>query len=174
MRETTVKSKRIYSGHLLGLREDEVKLDTGKISKREICEHPGAVAVIAVTKKKEIVLIRQFRKPAEKVMIEIPAGLIDKGEKPAAAAKRELEEETGYVAGKIKKVFSAYTTPGYSTEVLHYFLATDLKKSAQHYEEDEEIEVAVTPLKKAVEMAQKGKIADNKTIVGIAIAQWMS
>ena len=174
MRETTVKSKRIYSGHLLGLREDTVRLENGNISRREICEHPGAVAIVALTKKKEIVLIRQFRKPAEKVMIEIPAGLVEKGEKLAAAAKRELEEETGYVAGKLKLVFSAYTTPGYSTELLHYFLATDLKKTAQHYEEDEEIDVDVTPLKQALEMAKKGKIADNKTVVGIAVAQWMS
>ncbi|HTY12698.1 MAG TPA: NUDIX hydrolase [Candidatus Omnitrophota bacterium] len=174
MRERTIKSKRIFSGRLLGLRDDTVRLETGKISRREICEHPGAVAVVAVTGKKEIVLIRQFRKPAERVLLEIPAGLFNKGESLAAAAKRELAEETGYTARKIKKVFSAYMSPGYSTEVLHYFFASGLELSAQHYEEDEDIRVEVMPIARAMRMVKKGQVRDNKTIVGILITQWMS
>jgi len=173
MHEKTLKSKRVYSGRLLGLREDEVKMATGKVSRREICEHPGAVAIIAVTDKKEIVLIRQFRKPAEKVLLEVPAGLYKRGEDLKEAAKRELEEETGFTAGKISPVFSAYTSPGYSTELLHYFLAEKLKKTAQCYEEDEDIIVDILPINKAFEMAKQGKIEDNKTIVGITIAKWM-
>jgi len=174
VRERTIKSKRIFSGRLLGLRDDTVRLETGKISRREICEHPGAVAVVAVTGKKEIVLIRQFRKPAERVLLEIPAGLFNKGESLAAAAKRELAEETGYTARKIKKVFSAYMSPGYSTEVLHYFFASGLELSAQHYEEDEDIRVEVMPIARAMRMVKKGQVRDNKTIVGILITQWMS
>jgi len=174
MREKTIKSKRIFSGRLLGLREDTVKLDTGKISKREICEHPGAVAIIAITAKKEIVLIRQYRKPAEQVLLEIPAGLFNKGEKLAAAAKRELEEETGFSAGKISPAFSAYASPGYSTELLHYFIATKLKKTGQHYEDDEQIEVDIVPIDKAFKMVKQGRIKDNKTVVGIIIAKWMN
>jgi len=174
MRERTIKSKRIYSGRLLGLREDTVLLSTGKKSKREICEHPGAVAIIAITAKKEIVLIRQYRKPAEKILLEIPAGLFKKGEKLAAAAKRELEEETGFSAGKMSPAFSAYASPGYSTEVLHYFVATKLRKTAQHYEDDEQIEVDIVPVNKAFQLVKQGRIKDNKTVVGIIIAKWMS
>jgi len=174
VRERTIKSKRIYSGSLLGLRKDTVKLATGRISTREICEHPGAVAVIALTSKKEIVLIRQYRKPAERVLLEIPAGIFKAGEKLAEAARRELEEETGFYARRVRKCFSVFISPGYSTEELHYFLATDLKKTAQRYEEDEHIEVAVMPIAKAWRMVEQGKVRDNKTVVGITIARWMS
>lgn len=174
MQEKTLKSKKIYSGHLLNLREDLVRLSTGKVSRREICEHPGAVAIAALTDKGEIVLIRQYRKPAEQVLLEVPAGLFHKGENLRSAAKRELEEETGYSAGKIEQVFSAYTSPGYSTELIHYFLAKDLKKTAQHYEEDEHIEVQLVPIEKAFKMVKAGKINDNKTMVGIIIAKWIS
>ncbi|KAF0133740.1 MAG: ADP-ribose pyrophosphatase [Candidatus Saganbacteria bacterium] len=173
MREKTIKSKRIYKGRYIGLRDDWVCLATGRITRREICEHPGAVAVIAVTPKKEIVLIRQFRKPAEKVLYEIPAGLVDNGESQNEAARRELKEETGYKTKKIKKVLSAFTTPGYSTEVLHYFLAEKLSKHKQECEDDEHIEVALVPIDKAVQMVKSGKIDDNKTIIGIMYAKWM-
>ncbi len=173
MREKTQKSKRIYSGRLLGLREDEVRLATGKTGRREICEHPGAVAIVAVTRKREIVLIRQFRKPAEKVLLEIPAGLYKRGEYLRSAARRELEEETGFLAGMIRPVFSAYTSPGYSTERLHYFYASKLKKTVQSYEEDEQIEVELVPIDKAFNLVKEGKINDNKTVVGITIAKWM-
>lgn len=172
MYEKTLKSDRIYSGSLLGLRKDQVELSGGVVSSREICEHPGAVAVVAITDNKEIVLIRQFRKPAEQVLIEIPAGLYKPGEDLYLAAKRELLEETGYEAGDMKKVFAAYTTPGYSTEVLHYFVATKLTKKAQQTEEDEQIEVDHYPVKDAFEMVKAGQIKDNKTVVGITIAQW--
>ena len=173
MKEDTLRSKLVYSGRLLKLREVEVKLANGNTGKREICEHPGAVGIIAITPKKEIVLIRQYRKPAEKILLEIPAGLIEKGEKLQNAAKRELLEETGYLAGKLKKFSSVYMSPGYSTEVLHYFVATDLAKKEQCFEDDEDIEVKVTPLKKALAMIKNGQIVDNKTIAGVLIAQWM-
>ena len=170
MREKTIKSKRIYKGRLLGLRDDTVKLSKGVISHREICEHPGAVAVIAVTKNKEIVLIKQYRKPAERVLTEIPAGLFNKNEPLKKAALRELKEETGFTARSIKHVLSTYTSPGYSTELLHFFLAKDLKAGKQSYEEDEHIEVHPVPIKQAVQMVKAGKIKDSKTVIGIWIA----
>ena len=156
------------------MRDDTVRLDNGRIGRREICEHPGAVAVVAVTGKYEIVLVRQFRKPAERVLLEIPAGLFNKGEPLVAAARRELEEETGFIAAKMKKVFSVYMSPGYSTEVLHYYFASGLKRTAQRCEADEQIEVEIVPVKKAIDLVRHGKIADNKTVVGITIAQWMT
>jgi ADP-ribose pyrophosphatase len=167
--EKTIKTRRIYKGRIVGLREDTVKLSNSVISKREIVEHPGAVAIIAVTKDKKIVLVRQFRKPAEKVLLEIPAGLVHKGERPIDGAKRELEEETGYRAGRIKEIFWGYSSPGYSTEIIRYFLATGLKKAQPSCEEDEIIKVALYPLKKCVDMVKKGTIRDNKTAVGIML-----
>ena len=170
MKEKTLKTKRIYKGRIVGLREDTVKLDNGVVSKREIVEHPGAVAVIAITKDDKIVMIKQFRKPAEKVLLEIPAGLVHKGESDINGARRELTEETGYVAGKIKEIFGGYSSPGYSTEIITFFLATDLKKAKQNCDADEIIHVELCPVKKALKMLRVGKINDNKTAVGILMA----
>lgn len=170
MFEKTLKTKRIYRGRIVSLREDTVKLTNGVISKREIVEHPGAVAVIAVTKDKKIILINQFRKPANKVLLEMPAGLVHKGESLVNGARRELTEETGYIAGRIKKVFQGYSSPGYSTEVISFYLATDLKKSRQNCDVDEIIRVKILPIKKCLKMLKDGKIRDNKTAIGIMMA----
>ena len=174
MFEKTLKTKKIYQGRIIGLRDDEVELATGVLSHREICEHPGAVAVVALTDNSEIVLIRQFRKPTEQILIEIPAGLFNNDEGLENAALRELKEETGYVAKNIKHALSMYTSPGYSTELLHYFLATDLTKEKQNYEEDEHIEVELTKIEKLSQMVKGGQIKDGKTIVGLWIAENMS
>lgn len=170
MFEKTLKKRRIYKGRIVGLREDTVKLSNGVISKREIVEHRGAVAVIAVTKNNELVLVRQFRKPAEKVLLEIPAGMVREGESDMEGARRELMEESGYKAGKIRRVFVGYSSPGYSTEVMKFFIATDLKRSAQNCDVDEIINVRLYPLKECLKMLKKGKIRDNKTAIGIMIA----
>jgi ADP-ribose pyrophosphatase len=170
MKEKTLKSKRIYKGRIVGLREDTVKLDNGVISKREIVDHPGAVAVLAITKDDKIVMIRQFRKPAEKILLEIPAGLVHKGESDICGARRELTEETGYAAGKIKEIFCGYSSPGYSTEIIKFFLATDLKKAKQNCDVDEMISVQLIPIRKCLQLLRTGKIEDNKTAVGILLA----
>ena len=169
--EKTTKTKRIYKGRIVGLREDTVKLSTGKVAKREIVEHKGAVAVVALYGKSKIVLIRQYRKAAGAELFEIPAGLANRGEKPINAAKRELEEETGFKAGKIKKVFEGFATPGYSTEIIQFFLAKNLKKTKQQNDEDELIDVEILPVKKCLRMVKSGKIRDLKTIVGVMIAE---
>jgi len=169
--EKTLSTKRIYDGRIVSVREDEVELSNGKKSKREVVEHPGAVALIAITAKQELVLVKQFRKPVGKEVVEIPAGLANKGEKLADAAKRELEEETGFVAGSIKEILSAYSTPGYSSELIRYFLATDLTKKEQKSDEDELISVELVKIDDAVKRTREGKVTDNKTIVGINIAE---
>jgi ADP-ribose pyrophosphatase len=173
--EKTLKTKRIYKGRIVSLREDTVKLVNGVISKREIVEHPGAVAVIALTKDNKMVLIEQFRKPAGKVLLEIPAGLVHKGESDISGARRELTEESGYIAGRIREVFSGYSSPGYSTEIIKFYLATDLKKANQNCDVDEIIGVKLYPVKKCLKMLRTGKIKDNKTAVGILLANlWIN
>jgi len=169
--ERTISSKRIFKGRIVGLRDDTVELANGRKSQREIVEHAGAVAVIALTKNDEIVLIRQHRKPVEEDILEIPAGLFNKGERLEDAAARELEEETGFLARKITHVLDAYATPGYSTEMIRYFLAVDLKKTSQKTEEDEIISVEIVKMSDAFGKIVTGEIKDNKTIIGITIAE---
>lgn len=152
------------------MKDVEVGLTNGKTTHREIVEHPGAVVVIGITSDKKLVLIKQFRKPVEEIIVEACAGLVNKDEKLEDAAKRELKEETGYTAGKIKKVLSAYTTPGYSTEVIHYFVATDLEHGSQKFDEDENIEIFLLSIDEAKKQIREGKIRDNKTIIAIMLA----
>ena len=121
--------------------------------------------------KNEVVLIKQFRKPAEQEIFEIPAGLVEKGETDPDAVKRELEEETGFKAGKIEKLFEAYASPGYSSEVIQYYLARGLKKTKQNLDPDEMIEVQLVPFESSLKMIASGEIRDNKTILAILFAK---
>ena len=170
--EKTISSKRIYKGRIIGLREDKVLLPNGVKSKREIVEHPGAVAVIAIAKDNKIILVRQYRKAVEEAIFEIPAGLVhwEKGETALQAAKRELEEETGYRARKIKKLLKGFASPGYSSEIIHYFLATDLIQTKPNPDEDELLEPVLVNPKDYKKLIKSGKIKDNKTLLGILLA----
>ncbi len=168
--EKEISSKRVFEGKLLGVRVDTVKLPNGVESNREVVEHPGAVAVVAVTKDNELVLVRQFRKAAGEVLLEVPAGVPKKSEKGEETARRELEEETGYHAGKITKVWEGYASPGYSNELIRYYLATDMNLMQQKTEEDEFIEVDLVEIDLCLDLVKTGRIKDNKTMVGIMIA----
>lgn len=171
MFEKTISSKRIYKGRMLGLRDDTVELTAGQVSHREICEHPGAVAIIPITHDSKIVLIRQYRKPADEVLIEIPAGLIYPNEDLKSAAVRELEEETGYKTEKIEFIFSIYTSPGYSTEKLHFFIAKDIIKTQTKLDYDENIETEIFQIDEALQMIKTGQIKDSKTIIAIYLVK---
>lgn len=168
--EKTISSQRIYEGTIIKLRVDQVGLPDGKMAKREIVEHPGAVAIVALTVDRELVMVRQYRKPVEKELLEIPAGKLNKGEDPCKCAQRELIEETGYQAGQMQLINRYYTTPGFSDEVMHFFLATDLQECQQAPDEDEFIEVERVPLLKAQELVDAGQIEDAKTIIGVLFA----
>ena len=169
-KEKEISSKRIFKGRLLGVRVDTVKLPSGVESTREIVEHPGAVAVVAITQDNELVLVRQFRKATGEVLLEVPAGVPQMGEKGEDAARRELEEETGYHAKKITKVWEGYASPGYSNELIRYYLAQDMNLMQQKTEEDEFIEVDLVEFELCLDLIKTGKIRDNKSIVGIMIA----
>lgn len=168
--EKEIKREKLYKGTLLGLRRDTVQLPSGRRSTREIVEHPGAVAVIAVTREKELVLVRQFRKPAESILLEVPAGVPKKGESAEDCARRELEEETGYHAKRVRKIWEGYASPGYSDEVIQYCLAEDMTLLKQMTEEDENIEVDLADVELCLDMLKNGKIKDNKTMIGIMIS----
>jgi len=165
--EKTMKCERIYEGRIINVRVDTVELPNKKYSKREIVEHPGAVGIIPVTKDKKIILVKQFRKSVEEVLLEIPAGKIESQEDPYKCALRELEEETGFTADSVKKLSEFYTTPGFSNEVIHIYLAENLEVGSVNLDEDENIEIVKLSVEEVLDKIQIGEIKDAKTIVGI-------
>jgi len=164
--EKTMKTEKIYEGKILNLRIDMVELPDKKYSKREIVEHPGAVAIAALTDDNEIILVKQYRKAVEKELVEIPGGKVEISEEPREAAVRELKEETGFSADKMEYICEFYTSPGFTNEKLYLFLATGLKAGESHPENDEYIDVLKFKLDNLVDMVWKGQILDSKTIIG--------
>lgn len=165
--EKTLSSIYIYQGRVINLRQDRVNLPGGRETTREIVEHPGAVVILALTNEKKIVMIRQFRKPAEEVLWELPAGTIEPGEDLEKCARRELEEETGYYPRKVKKIITFFSTPGFCNERLTLFLVEDLEKRNKNEEADEFIKVELIDLKEALRLVKENIIKDAKTIIGI-------
>ncbi|MDK2799634.1 MAG: ADP-ribose pyrophosphatase [Clostridiales bacterium] len=165
--EITIESEKIFSGKILNLRVDTVKLPNGNTSKREVVEHLGAVGVIPITEDRKVIMVRQFRKPVEEICLEIPAGKLNAGEDPYLCGVRELEEETGYKASKMQSLGSFYTTPGFSNEILHLYMATGLSKGEVKLDEDEFVEMQTIPLEQLFEMVMKGEIKDAKSIIAI-------
>ncbi|MEM1856108.1 MAG: NUDIX hydrolase, partial [Candidatus Methanomethylicaceae archaeon] len=147
-------------------------LSNGRIVKREIVVHRGAVAIVGLYEDK-IILIKQYRHAAGKFMWEIPAGTLEEGEDPLECAKREFLEETGYIASEFKKISQFYVAVGYCTEVIHLFIANNLKKAISSPEEDENIEVHMFPINEAINMIKNGQIEDAKTIIGILLLKNM-
>ena len=165
MYEETLERKLIHKGRIINLRIDKVRLPNGREALREIVEHPGAVAVVPVLPDGRIVLVRQFRKPVEEALLEIPAGKLDEGENPETCAMRELEEETGFRAGKLEKIFKFFPSPGFSDECIHLFKAAELQKGKMNLEHDELIETVILTLSEIVKLIEEGKIKDGKTII---------
>lgn len=168
--EKTMKSDKVYEGKIVNLRIDTVELPDKKYSKREIVEHPGAVGLIPITEDNCVILVKQFRKPVEKFLLEIPAGKLELNEEPRETAIRELKEETGFEAGKIEYLLEFYTSPGFSNEKIHLFLATDLIEGESTPDSGEFIEKVKISIEDLLKMVDRGEIVDSKTIIGINLA----
>lgn len=170
--EKTIHSERLYEGKVINLKVDEVSLPNGKQSKRELIEHPGAVAIIAVTDEQKIIMVEQYRKALERSLVEIPAGKLEPGEAPETTAMRELEEETGYSAEKLEKLISFSTSPGFADEVVHLFLAVGLHKAVNGAvtDDDEFVELMEVTVADAEEMIRSERIYDAKTAYAV---QWV-
>ena len=161
--EEIMSTTIIHQGKVLRFDKLAVKLPSGRIYAREMVEHPGGVTLIPIIGDK-VVLIRQFRLSAGKVIYELPAGTISSSESPEASVEREIAEETGYRSGELKKVFQCYLAPGYSTELMHFYLATGLVTGKRNLDEDEVIGVYPTLLKDALDMVKRNEIIDAKKV----------
>ena len=167
--EKTIDSEILYEGAILNLRRDEVTVLKGT-SYREIIEHNGGAAIGAITDDGKMVMVKQYRKPAERVMFEVPAGKRDGNESGEEVAIRELKEETGYTADRIIPLTKMYPTPGYSEEILELFLATGLTKGEPNFDENEAIDIEEHPVEALVDMVMRGEIEDAKSIIIILMA----
>jgi ADP-ribose pyrophosphatase len=183
LREELVQSEVLHTGRYLTFRVDTVRRADGSRATRDVCGHPGAVAVLALDDDDNVLLVRQYRHPAGSVLLEIPAGTLDPDperedgvEDPALAARRELEEETGYRAEAWELLTSFWTAPGFATELMHLYLATGLRRAhddadRREPDEDERLNVVSVPWRVAVAMAEQGEIHDAKSLVGLL---WLS
>lgn len=170
--EKTLSSQQIYAGKIVKLRVDTVQLPDGHKGQREVVEHSGAVAIVALTNDNEIILVRQYRKPVEKILLEIPAGTLEANEEPLDCAQRELEEETGRKAEQWQKIMDYYSAPGFTNERLHIYVATGLTAGENNPDHDEFVETVTMSLDEAYQSIFDGKITDAKSIIGIQYAYY--
>lgn len=167
MQETIIDTTEIYNGRVVKLAVHTVSLPNGDEAKRELIRHPGAVALVALDAAQNVLLVRQFRLAANRVMVEIPAGTREPDESPDVCAIRELQEETGYKPGTLEALGGIFVAPGYTTEFIYLFLATDLIESRLQGDHDEFIELLRVPLPEALAMIERGDIIDGKSISGL-------
>jgi ADP-ribose pyrophosphatase len=173
---TLVSSERLYTGKVINLDRDTVQFPNGSTGQLEMVRHPGASAVVPFLDDPRgpdprINLIRQFRHAADTFIWEIPAGRLDPGETPATCAQRELEEEIGMTADVLARLTTIYTTPGFTNEKIHLFMATELKKGTHKREADEFMEVHTRRWSEVMDMIRTGQIVDGKTLVAILFVQ---
>jgi ADP-ribose diphosphatase len=164
-------SKRGFDGAWIHVRVDKVQLPSGRIATREVVEHPGAVAIVAITLRNEVLLLRQAHHPIQRVLLGLPAGTREPGESQEACARRELTEETGYAAGTVTEIASYFTSPGYTSEQLTIFLAEECEWAAGEIDPDELISVVPTPLNQIPAMVLPGpeQVQDAKTLIGLLL-----
>ena len=176
LRETVIGSEILHHGRLGNFRIDTVRFSDGRTSTREILGHPGAVAIVAIDPDGSVLLVRQWRTAAARAMVEIPAGTLDRIdpagtiEDPELAAPRELEEETGYRAANWRKLATFWTAPGFASELMHLYLATDLRPAHGDRlgpDEDERLELIRLPFAEALDAVDRGEICDAKSIIGL-------
>lgn len=165
--EKELSTQHIYRGRAVNLHVDTVEKPSGNKTTREVVEHSDCVAVVVLDGQNNVLLERQFRYPVGKALLEIPAGGIDPGEEPIDCVRRELQEEIGYLPGKIERLGGFYSIPGYGTEYLYCYLATDLMPSRLVAEDTDEIEVVKVPLNKIPQLIASGEICDAKSIAAL-------
>ena len=164
LNEKILSEKLIHKGNFIDFVNIDVTLPNGKNANRDVIKHPGASAIIAFLDEENIILVEQFRLPLNKVLLEIPAGKLDKNEEPMDCAKRELQEETGYIAKDIEYLGSIATAPGFCDEIIHLYKAWNLVKGEKNEDEDEFTNVKILNIKDVKNMIKNGDIIDGKTV----------
>jgi ADP-ribose pyrophosphatase len=163
-----IGSQDIYEGRVINLRVDTIEVANGTNVRREVVEHPGAVVIVAIDEQGRLLWERQYRYPIDKELFELPAGTLEQGEDPALCASRELAEETGFRPGKLESLGAFYTAPGFCTEYMHAFQASDLQPATDsHLDDDEEIEVVRLSLEESLGRLDSGQVQDAKSIAAL-------
>ncbi|KPI55840.1 ADP-ribose pyrophosphatase [Clostridioides difficile] len=173
LEEKTISSDRVYTGKVITLKVDTVEIPGQGYQKRELVEVGGAVGIVAITDDNKVVLVKQFRKPIEKPIFEIPAGKLEKNESPKECAERELKEETGYSAKNIKLIHKFFTSAGFSNEIMFVYLATGLTPGDNNLDADEFLDVYEIELEEAYNMVLKNDVEDAKTSIGLLLVKDM-
>ncbi|MBO8170606.1 MAG: NUDIX hydrolase [Bacillaceae bacterium] len=167
--EKTISSEVIYDGKIIRVQVDDVELPSGKTAKREIVRHSGAVAVMPITDDNRLVMVRQFRKPLDRELLEIPAGKLEPDEDPLDCARRELKEETGFTADSLHHIASFYTSPGFADEIIHMYRTEGLSAGEAQPDDDEFVEMVTLTLEEAFSRIESGDIRDAKTIMAVYV-----
>ena len=177
LREDKIAGERVYKGRILDLEIDRVRMPSGNEALREVVRHKGAVVVLPLHENGRVELVRQYRYPPDEILLELPAGKLDPGEQPRECAMRELAEETGWRAGEIHSLGSFFTTPGFSDEVLHAFVATGLEPASDvEPDPDEAIEIVTMTVDETLDACLDGRVRDCKTLAVLLLARlhgWM-
>ena len=168
--ESTIETRLVFEGKILNLRVDTVRMPNGRLAIREIAEHAQSVCLVPIHDNGNVMLVRQYRKATEAALLEVPAGVMEEGESPEGAALRELQEEIGFTAGKLQHLTSSWIAPGWCTELMHVYLATELTPSSLSADEDENITVVPVPLAQVVGLMESGEIQDLKSIAALLLA----
>jgi ADP-ribose pyrophosphatase len=169
--EATLESKTYFQGKILNLRVDTVRMPSGRTATREIAEHSNSVCVVPLDDEGNVIMVRQYRKPTEGVLLEVPAGGVEDGEVTEETVQRELQEEIGYTAGKLQHLSSFWLAPGWCTEFMHAYLATGLTPATLECDDDENIVVERIPLSRALDLIAAGQIQDVKSIAALLLVE---
>lgn len=171
MTEKTISSETLFEGRIIHVRRDVVELPNGSISTREVVQHPGGVAIVPIDDEGNVYMVRQYRYPLGRLCLEVPAGKLEYGEDHRECGLRELSEETGMETDNFQYLGVFCPSPGYCQELIHIYLATDLRQGKIHTDEDEFLEVEKYPLEELLSMVREGKIQDGKTVIGLLLAK---
>lgn len=164
-------SEILYQGRAIALRLDKLRTPSGRTVKYEIIDHHGSVSLVPVDEQGRIYFVRQYRHAAGMEMLELPAGSLEEGEAPEACAAREIREETGMAAGSLKEIGGFYLAPGYSTEYMHVFLATNLSRNPLMADADEFLSVETMTIAEALKLAESGQLSDSKSLAALLLAR---
>jgi len=165
-----ITSEKVYQGRALSVRVDEVELRPGQVARLDVIEHTGAVTLLPLDADQNIWFVRQYRHPARQELLELPAGTLNPGEQPVLAANRELQEEIGMRAGRLEELASFYLAPGYSSELMHVFLAQDLTPSPLAPDEDEFLSIEKVPASQVMGLVTRGALHDAKSLATLLLA----